>query len=343
MGDGQGRGGEEAFQLALDQGLGLVLGEPAHRFQLGLVGGGVVAVDVGHQAHHQRRGPRPGLAGVVADGGGGQAGLFHQLAGAGLLDGLAGLEEAGQGREHAGRPGRLAAQQAAAVVQGQHDRHRVGAREVLGLAGRAQPRFQPPSVTLVSWPQLLHQRCACGAIRTSTWRWPGCRRRAAAGSGRRRAAPRTGPGPAAAPRPDRPRPPGRRRTPRCPSTGPGTAAARAWRPGPWPCRPADRRSGRPAAWPSSPRTSSTSGLAVPDGHGQRVRVGGLLGQPGLVAPALAGAVERIAGEDVGDDRKGHGEVCSIRDEESSRRPHERHPTLQLASVAMSRDIGLGDR
>jgi hypothetical protein len=137
VGDGQGRGGEEAVQLALDQGPGLVLGEPLDRFQLGLVGGGRVAVDVGHQAHHQRRGPGPGLAGVIAHRDSGQAGLLLQLAGAAFLDGLAGLDEAGQGRVHAGRPQRLAAQQAAAVVQGQHDRHRVGAREVLGLAGGA--------------------------------------------------------------------------------------------------------------------------------------------------------------------------------------------------------------
>jgi hypothetical protein len=84
------------------------------------------------------------------------------------------------------------------------------------------------------------------------------------------------------------------------------------------------------------------GLAVPDGHGQRVRVLGLFGQPGLVAPALAGAVERIAGEDVGDDRESHGE--SVASATKSR--HRSAPNLALSVLhpsRVSRDIGLGDR
>ena len=55
-----------------------------------------------------------------------------------LLDGLARLDEARERREAALRPVHLAAQQGAVLLVGdQHDHGRVGARVVLGAAGRA--------------------------------------------------------------------------------------------------------------------------------------------------------------------------------------------------------------
>ena len=76
---------------------------------------------------------------MVADRGGPEARLLEELAGAGLLDGLSGLKKPCEGREHAGRPGRLASEHAAVAMHGQHDDHRVRPREVIGIAGRTLP------------------------------------------------------------------------------------------------------------------------------------------------------------------------------------------------------------
>ena len=73
---------------------------------------------------------------MVADRGRPKARLLEELAGAGLLDGLSGLKEPCEGREHAGGPGRLASQHAAVAMHGKHDDHRVRSREVIGAAGR---------------------------------------------------------------------------------------------------------------------------------------------------------------------------------------------------------------
>ena len=67
------------------------------------------------------------------------AGLLQRLAAHGVLDRLARLDEAGQRRVHAGREMRAAAEQAAVAAHREHDRHRVGAREVLGVAAGALP------------------------------------------------------------------------------------------------------------------------------------------------------------------------------------------------------------
>ena len=76
---------------------------------------------------------------MVADRGRPKARLLEELAGAGLLDGLSGLKKPCEGREHAGRPGRLPSQHAAVAMHGQHDDHRVRPREVIGAAGGTLP------------------------------------------------------------------------------------------------------------------------------------------------------------------------------------------------------------
>ena len=68
--------------------------------------------------------------------------LLADLAPHRLLDRLAGLDEAGEARIHALRKARLAAEQAALAVERQHDDDRIGAREMLRLAGVA---FAPPA------------------------------------------------------------------------------------------------------------------------------------------------------------------------------------------------------
>ena len=74
------------------------------------------------------------------------AALLLDLAGDGVLQALARLDEAGQGRVHAGRPGRLAAHQAALAVVDQHDHRRVGAREVRRAAGGIAAAAQVPGL-----------------------------------------------------------------------------------------------------------------------------------------------------------------------------------------------------
>ena len=64
----------------------------------------------------------------------------HKLARDRRLDRLARLDEPGQRRIAARRILRLAAEQQAAVMLGQHDHHRVDARIMFGAAARAAPR-----------------------------------------------------------------------------------------------------------------------------------------------------------------------------------------------------------
>src|SRR5579872_516278 len=85
-GDGHPARRARVVQLALDQPPGLVAGEPAHLLQFGVVGGGVVVLDLADQPDHQRRWVGPGLRGVVAHAARLQPGLFLHLARAGLLD-----------------------------------------------------------------------------------------------------------------------------------------------------------------------------------------------------------------------------------------------------------------
>ena len=116
-------------------------GQPGDGLKLGLIRGGLIRRDLGDQADHQLGREGPGLAGVVAHVADRQPGLLHHLAGAGLLNRLARLHKAGQGRHPTGGPGGLTAQQAArfgpALIDRQHDDDRIDAREMLGPAGRA--------------------------------------------------------------------------------------------------------------------------------------------------------------------------------------------------------------
>ena len=79
---------------------------------------------------------------MIPDGVHRDAGLLLNLARDRALQALAGLDEAGEGREHARRPGGLAAEQAGAVFRSgagvnEHDDGRIGARKVLDAARRA--------------------------------------------------------------------------------------------------------------------------------------------------------------------------------------------------------------
>ena len=107
------------------------------------------------EAEHQRARVGPRLAGHVPQVGDVDADLLGDLADQGLLGRLAGLDEAGQARvagqraDPAPAPGRVAAEQAGAVLAGhavvhQHDDGRVGAGPHLG-AGLVGP--DPAAVT----------------------------------------------------------------------------------------------------------------------------------------------------------------------------------------------------
>src|SRR5438034_615737 len=73
---------------------------------------------------------------MVADAADRNAGFLRGLAADGILDRLARLDKAGEAGIHAGREACLAAKEAAFAVDGEHDHHRVGAREMLGAAVR---------------------------------------------------------------------------------------------------------------------------------------------------------------------------------------------------------------
>ena len=112
--------------------------EPAHFRQLAVARPRLrAAVRYGLEPDHQRARERPRLRGDVADLADLHARLLAHLAPDRLLERLAGLDEAGQHGEAALRPARLAAEQKPVAVHHAHDHDRVGAREVVGVAGRA--------------------------------------------------------------------------------------------------------------------------------------------------------------------------------------------------------------
>ena len=74
---------------------------------------------------------------MVGDGAGADAGLLVELAAHRVLQRLARLHEAGEAGKHPRREAVLAAEHAAVAVDRQHDDDRIGAREMLGAAGRA--------------------------------------------------------------------------------------------------------------------------------------------------------------------------------------------------------------
>jgi hypothetical protein len=105
---------------------------------LGVDQDGLAGRGVGAEAEHQAARHRPGLAADVAHVGHLDLGFLGHLADHRLLGRLAGVDEPGQDRHPAARPGGVPGQQAAVVRVGhQHDHRGVGAREVLGAVGRA--------------------------------------------------------------------------------------------------------------------------------------------------------------------------------------------------------------
>ena len=110
---------------------------PEGVLELGRVEPERVRFGAGEAGDHQRARERPGLAGDVAHVADGDARFLHQLARHRLLDRFAGLDEAGQRRIAARRILRLAGEQDAAVMLGEHDHDRIDAREMLGAAIRA--------------------------------------------------------------------------------------------------------------------------------------------------------------------------------------------------------------
>src|SRR5580658_5035599 len=109
----------------------LVATEPACALELGRVDLNLVGERLGVAADHQRHGKRPGLRREVDDAPAHDARLFLHLAPHGYLDVLARLDEPGEARPHRGGEPRGAAEQALLAAHGQHDDHRIGAREVL--------------------------------------------------------------------------------------------------------------------------------------------------------------------------------------------------------------------
>src|SRR5690606_29732527 len=112
-------------------------GEPAAILKLGGVRVDLVADGLCNAANHQREGERPGLACDVAYRTNTDARLFERFPADGRLNRLARLDEAGKAGVHAWGKARAAAQKAAVVLHGKHDRDRIGAREVLCSAALA--------------------------------------------------------------------------------------------------------------------------------------------------------------------------------------------------------------
>ncbi|KAG1255494.1 hypothetical protein G6F68_010332 [Rhizopus microsporus] len=114
----------------------LVGTEPARIFQL-TVHARQIILRLRTEPDHQRPRERPGLRAEVLAGGHPHLALLVHLAHHGLLEGLAGLDEAGQHRVAARRPVRLPAQQQPALVLHRHDHRRIHPRVMLGGALRA--------------------------------------------------------------------------------------------------------------------------------------------------------------------------------------------------------------
>src|SRR3954451_20243440 len=90
----------------------LVAGEPAHVLELVVGDVRLTGHDPRLEAQHQRRRERPRLAAAIDDVVDHDAGLLAHLPHDRLLQGLPGLDEAGERRVTASRPRRLAAEQA---------------------------------------------------------------------------------------------------------------------------------------------------------------------------------------------------------------------------------------
>src|SRR3954452_7219807 len=120
------RDGERRRQHGVGE---LVAPEPAHVLELGVARRRLAARVLGEEAKHQRARARPRLRRDVAGRAALDAGLLPHLAGDGLLEALARLDEAGEGAVAARRPLRLAAEHdTLAPIGDEHDHDRVGPR-----------------------------------------------------------------------------------------------------------------------------------------------------------------------------------------------------------------------
>src|SRR4051812_18753154 len=111
MGDGEGMWPGKPVRVGSRQHQGrLVAREPARILQLRMVDDDVLVQRPRAAADHQRRRIGPGLGHVILHVGAADSGLFEDLAAHRVLDGLGGLDEAGEARKHAGRKLLLAAE-----------------------------------------------------------------------------------------------------------------------------------------------------------------------------------------------------------------------------------------
>src|SRR5207249_14908 len=108
--------------------------EPARLGQLLRIDRDLLAQRLAQKPHHQARWERPGLAGEIADAADQDARFLVHLAAYPLFQRLARFHEAGEAGEAVARPAPVAAEQRALAADRQHDRDRVGARVVRGLA-----------------------------------------------------------------------------------------------------------------------------------------------------------------------------------------------------------------
>ena len=125
-------------------------------------------------ADHQRGGERPGLRGEIAHAAADDAGFLEGFPPHRILDRFARLDEAGEARPHAALETVRAAEQAAVAGDRQHDHDRIGAREMLGLAGRA---IAPPAGLRPRWSRRRNSSRSGGAHASAA---APCLRRAAA-------------------------------------------------------------------------------------------------------------------------------------------------------------------
>ena len=111
--------------------------EPTGVLEFGRIDNDVLAECLADQPDHQARGKGPGLAGDIADIADPDARFLEDFAPGGLFDGLARLHEARKCRIHARRPACLPPKQETARRSHHHDDNRIGAREMIALAGTA--------------------------------------------------------------------------------------------------------------------------------------------------------------------------------------------------------------
>src|SRR5690349_16972756 len=149
IGDGLLAGHSEAVGVtALQHEARIGAREPARFGDLVWVNRQLARLGLGDATQHKRVGERPGLARVELDLAHPDASFLQHLAAHRVLDVLARLNKAGQGRVHLVGEAVLVRQQTTLTVRDQHDYDWIGAREPLQTTGPA----------LASPASILHQR-----------------------------------------------------------------------------------------------------------------------------------------------------------------------------------------